>query len=108
MTSANDKKFENMFLDKFVKFQKSTSDEKWRMMIDVLVLANQTEAELAKLKEAYGVVREAMKMITIQYTSTEYLVECNDELDGQTAIEAWDSLISDTREALAKAEEGLK
>lgn len=52
-------------------------------------------------KRAAGLV-EALNKITIQATSKEYLEECNDELDGITAIEALDSLIIEAREALSK------
>lgn len=52
-------------------------------------------------KRAAGLV-EVLNKITIQATSKEYLEEYNDELDGITAIEAWDSLIIEAREALSK------
>jgi len=52
--------------------------------------------------ESFKNVCEQLKKITIQTTSEEYENECGEELDGTTAIEAWDSLILETREALQK------
>ena len=68
------------------------------------------DAALARIKLLEEVCAElmgALKIVTIQSTSKEYEEECNDSLDGQTAIEAWDSLITETRQALASAREKI-
>jgi flagellin-like hook-associated protein FlgL len=73
-------------------------------MKNAAVNTKKSADEIAALQEENKRLREKLKTVSIQATSDEYLAECGDELDGQTAIEAWDSLIIDVRQALAKGE----
>lgn len=53
---------------------------------------------------------EIIKLVTIQTTSGEYYDECGMDIDGQTTIEARNSLIEDVRDRFAKlkAHRGVK
>ena len=53
-------------------------------------------------------LRVALETVKIQNTCAEYLVECGDSIDGQTCMEAWDSLILETRSRLTESDAKLR
>ncbi len=57
---------------------------------------------ITKLAKASLIMAQALEKVTKQTTSKEYLERENDDLDGQTCIEAWDNLIIEARQAISK------
>lgn len=52
--------------------------------------------------EALKLALEALELVKIQTTCAEYFDECGDSIDGQTCMEAWDSLLLEIRKRLAE------
>lgn len=63
------KEFERIFLDKFVEFQESDSETKWRIMIGSLIENNKLKHEL---EVKLGIVKEALEFYASAWERGEF------------------------------------